>query len=68
MNEDQPPQLPQYQPPTGPPVADSKQAGPLTRMIGKMIPNKIKPRMIGRSKGLKADQNVHIKHKKVTFY
>ena len=60
-------QFPKYDPP-GIPIADKKQAGPLTKMMNKMLPKRIKPRLLGRAKGLQSDQNVHIKQKKVRFY
>jgi len=37
-------------------------------MIGKMIGPKLKPKLLGRMKGIKADQSVHVGHKKVKFY
>ncbi len=62
-------QFPNY-PPPGPPVADSKQSGPLTKMLTKMIAPKLKSRLMGkpRAKGLQSNQNVKIGHKKVKFY
>lgn len=64
-------QFPNYQPPEPPqgiPVADRKQHGPLVKMMNKMLPKRIKPRLMGKAKGVQADQNVHVKHKKVRFY
>ena len=49
-------------------MATHKDAGPLTKMIGKMISPKLKTKLLGRAKGVKADQNVHIKHKKIQYY
>lgn len=63
-----PEHFPQYPNPNAIPVADKKQAGPMTKMIGKMIGPKLKTRLLGRAKGIKSDQGVHIKHKKVRFY
>lgn len=62
-------QFPHYQPP-GTPVATKKEAGPLMKMMTRMLPKKIKPRLMGRvhPKGLQSDQSVHVKHKKVRFY
>ena len=65
MNEEQPVQLPHY----GPYHADRKEAAPLNKIIGKMIPKGLKPKLLGRAKGVKSDQVVHIKHKeKVKFW
>lgn len=60
--------FPQYQPPQGLQSADHKQAGPLNKMVSKMISPKLKPKLFGRAKGIKADQSVHVKHRKVKFY
>jgi hypothetical protein len=55
---------PTYQPP-GLPVAEHKQASPLTKMVNRML----KPKMrLPRGKGIQSDQSVHMKHKKVKFY
>ena len=54
-------------PPPGPPVADHKQAAPLTKMVNRML----KPKMrMPKIKGLQSDQSVHVKHgkKKVTYW
>jgi hypothetical protein len=66
--EDKPVQFPQYQPPTGPQLADRKQQAPLVKLMTRMLPKKIKPRLLGKPKGIQSDQNVHVKHKKVRFY
>jgi hypothetical protein len=60
-------QTPVYQPP-GVPVADHKQASPLTKMVNRLLKPKMKLRM-PRGKGLQSDQSVHVKHgKKVRYY
>lgn len=65
MNEEQPVQLPHY---VGTYHADRKEAAPLNKLIGKMIAPKLKPKLLGRAKGVKSDQNVHIKHKKKVVF
>jgi hypothetical protein len=69
MTSDVTPQFPQYPAPEGPgpTVADRKQAGPLNKLIGKMLPKRALPRP--RGKRIQSDQNVHIKHaKKIKYY
>lgn len=58
-------EFPQYDPPSGVPVADHKQAGPLTKMVSRMLKPKFK---LPRGKGIQSDQSVHVKHKKVKYY
>jgi len=66
---DEPIQFPHYDPPEpanpqGTPVADRKQQGPLVKLMTRMMPKKIKPRLLGKMKGIQSDQNVHVKHGK----
>lgn len=67
-------QFPHYEIPGGTRVASKKEAGPLIKMVSKMLPKRIKPKLMGKAKhvfqhkGLEADQKVHIKQKKVRFY
>lgn len=74
MSDEQEIQFPNYQPPSGPPLADRKQQGPLVKLMTRMLPKKIKPKLLGKAKhtfhhkGLEADQKVHIKKKQVKFY
>ena len=65
MNEEQPVQLPHY---VGTYHADRKEAAPLNKLIGKMIPKGLKPKLLGRPKGIKSDQSIHIKHKKKVVF
>lgn len=64
MTDENPPEFPQYPPPQGLQVADRKQAGPLHKMISKMI----RPKIRASKKGLQSNQSVKINHKKVKFY
>ena len=65
MTDEQPIQFPQYEPPKGIQVADRKQQGPLVKLMTRMLPKRIKPKLLGRTrKGIQSDQNVHVKHKK----
>jgi hypothetical protein len=66
------PQFPAYEPPKPAPILDHKTAGPLTKMVSKMLIPKLK---MPRGKGVQSDQNVHVKHGKakkhpnpVTYY
>ena len=63
------PVFPLYDPPQGMQVADRKQAAPLMKSISRMLPKKLKPRLVGKGKRIQSDQQVHVKHaKKVTFW
>jgi len=63
MNEENSIQFIQHDPPkpTGTPVTDHKTAGPLTKMVSKMLTPKLK---MPRGKGIQSNQNVKIGHKK----
>jgi len=54
---EQPIQFPHYQPP-GIPVADHKQAGPLTKAISKMLPKRLMMK-----KGIQSKQTIKVGHK-----
>lgn len=66
QQEEKPLQFPNY----GTPVATKKDAGPLIKMMTRMMPKRVKPRLMGKAKGLQSDQNVHVKHgkRKTKFY
>jgi hypothetical protein len=68
VNDDDVPQFPQYDPPTGIPVASRKQAAPLQKIIGRMFKGRARTTRSTGKKGLQSNQNVHINHKKVKFY
>jgi hypothetical protein len=61
MTDDAPPELPQYQPPPGLQTASRKDAGHLTKIIGKMLSPKIRA---PRVKGIQAPQSVKFSHGK----
>lgn len=68
MNENNPPSpvFPQYPNPNGLQIADKKQAGPLNKMISRMLPKKLS--RAPKSKGIHTNQSVKINHKKIKFY
>jgi hypothetical protein len=64
MNEEQvPKRFPHY--PTGIPVASSKDAGMLAKIVGKSIKARFHPRS---KKGIAANQSIHIGKRKTKFY
>lgn len=67
MNEPQAalPSLPQYPAPNGPPRANKDQAGPIMKMMGKMLAKKL-PRLTKNPKI--HSQSVTIKHKRVRYW
>ena len=58
---DKQPTFPLYEPPKPPAILDHKTAGPLTKMVSKMLTPKLRA---PRGKGLQSDQLVHVKHGK----
>ena len=69
QQQNQTPVFPEYQKPSGTPIADSKQSGVLAKRISKMLPKMRAP------KGIQSKlQTVHVSHKKkshpnpVTYY
>ncbi len=61
MSEENPPELPHYPNPSGLQTATRKDAGPLTKILGKMLTPKMRA---PRGRGIQAPQSVKFSHGK----
>lgn len=54
--------------PLPPSIANVSQSKPLTRMITRMLPKKLKSRLVGSPRKKITTDDVKIKHKKIKYW